>query len=147
MGEKRNWSNVTGKGVLEKGQFTRVLVRKMWVWIEMSRLEQSGWEWKNGDGGRWVTDSILDPECKHMKNSPPLVTLSTYFGTYFIYLPLGNALVQDLVTDVTPASVPKVLLNLYLRWNPTFHLDIKEITSCLTPNHQKIALCCSSLAS
>jgi hypothetical protein len=74
------------------------------------------------------------------------VTLSTYFGTYFIYLPLGNAL-RGPVTDVTPASVPKVLLNLYLRWNPTFHLDIKEITSCLTPNHQKIVLWCSSLAS
>ena len=75
-----------------------------------------------------------------------IVTLSTYFGTYFIYLPLGNALGGP-VTDVTPASVPEVLLNLYLRWNPTFHLDIKEITSCLTPNHQKITLCCSYLAS
>jgi hypothetical protein len=49
------------------------------------------------------------------------VTLSTYFGTYFIYLPLGKAL-QGPVTNVTLASVPKVLLNLYLRWNPTFHL-------------------------
>ena len=73
-------------------------------------------------------------------------TLSTYFGTYFIYLPLGNT-IQGPVTNVTPLSVPKVLLNLYLPWNPTFHLDIKEITSCLTPNHQKIVLCCSSLAS
>ncbi len=74
------------------------------------------------------------------------VTLSTYFGTYFIYLPLGKAL-RGPVTHVTPASVPKILLNLYLCWNPTFHLDIEEVTSCLTPNHQKIALCGSSLAS
>jgi hypothetical protein len=36
----------------------------------MARAEEK-YEWENGNGWRWVTDLVLDPECIHMINSPP----------------------------------------------------------------------------
>ncbi len=50
MGDKRNWSNTTGKWVLEKGQFTHVLARKD-VSANQNGAVGGKWEWKMAMAG------------------------------------------------------------------------------------------------